>query len=201
MESEVRHYQLDLFRSLKTTEVPVRIQGKARRRVYAEPFDKSAVHEGYLKFINKPWRLVWLDEGRPELFPYKSTNACDGICRIERLELGDGVMLFVCEDIDENPGQSTTNTIESIAFQLCKRFRVKPEKLILIQYYPGSKTMNVEWQLVHFSKRSLRAGFAGPSWHPIAEADWRRLGYSPRKRPIRGMNRSSLLKANRQPRS
>ncbi len=193
LESEVRHYQQELFHCLKTTNVPVQIRARITRTVKRDRANKPMDRKGYLNFMNKPWRLVWLDEGRPELFAYKAMNTCDGICRIERCELDDGRVLFICEDIDENPGQSTTNTIESIALQLCKRFRVNPEQLVLIQHYPASIIMKEEWHMVRFSQRSLRTGFSDPTWHPMKEGDWRRLGYKPRKRSIRGMNRSSLL--------
>ncbi len=194
LESEVRQYQDQLFRSLKTTKVPVRIRAKIARTNKRHRAKKSTNQQHYLKFMNRPWRLTWLDEGRPELFAYKAMSTCDGICRIERSELHDGRVLFVCEDLDENPGQSTTNTIESIAFQLCKRFGVDPEKLVLLEHCPASEITKDEWLMVRFSERNLRTGFSDPTWHPMEEGDWRRLGYKPRKRPTRGMNRSSLLK-------
>jgi len=194
LESEVRHYQSEMFHALKTTRIQPEIRTKRITTKGSRKHTKTSIRESYLKFMNKPWRLVWLDEGRPELFAYKSMNRCDGICRIERCELEDGFVLFICEDLDENPGQSTTNTIESIAFQLCKRFRVKPDKLILIQHHPLSLIPKGEWLMVDFSERSPRNGFSDPRWRPMEEKDWVRLGYRPRERPIHGMNRSSLLR-------
>jgi hypothetical protein len=171
-----------------------RQQIKKKNKNIISDIDKSSERPFYLSRINKPWRLTWLDEERPELFAYKAMNGCDGICRVEQCGLDNGYTLFICEDIEENPGKSTTNSIESIAFQLCKRFKVKPEKLILVEHYRESSISKESWLMVEFSERNMKSGFAGPTWRPMEIADWNRLGYEPRKRPIFGFDRSSMLK-------
>lgn len=193
LESEVRHYRDKLYRTLKTTKFPDQIRAKTAT-MHKQQEKKTLDKPLYLKSINKPWRLAWLDDGIPELFAYKAINGVDGICRIERFKLNDDRVLFVCEEIDDNPGQNIPNSVESIAFQLCKRFDVKPEKLVLLEHFPTSRRHKELWHLVEFSQRDLRLGFKYPTWHAIEKKDWLRLGYKPIKKPARGMDRTSLLK-------
>lgn len=117
----------------------------------------------------------------PQLFAYKAPGF-DGICRIERVNLPNERVVIICEQIDGNPGQSITNAIEHIAFQLCEQFEINPQKLILIEHYDTWFCNEDEWNLVEFENKPPDSAFENPIWHPITEKDWLELGIHPRQK-------------------
>jgi hypothetical protein len=133
-------------------------------------------------FVFSPWSLVWPEDGRPELFAYKAPNGFDGICRIERIPQPDGRVVIVCEEIDENPGNSITNCIESLALQICVQFDIEPKRLVLIEHYLTDYAEDQDWELVTFETMPPDKVFEGPNWRPMSREDWRSLGLRPRKR-------------------
>lgn len=128
------------------------------------------------KWLDEPWQLWTPMEGATKLFAYKSPNRCDGICRIECIELVDGRTVIVCEEIDGNPGMSVTNAIEYVALQVCEQYRIDPHKLVWIEHYDTSFAKELEWDLVTFEKIPPKGIFDGPNWKPMTATDWEALG-------------------------
>lgn len=188
---EVEEYRRRLYEELGTTDTPSPTIEIARDssdslNVNTNKLKQIAKQfEGKPDFIYKPWKLLWLNEMEPQLFAYKSSNRFDGICRIERINLSDDYVVIICEQIDGNPGQSITNAVEHIAFQLCDQFNINPHKLILIEHYDTWFCDEDEWNLVKFEKIPPDSAFENPTWHPMTKEDWRKLGFRPRQRRVK----------------
>ena len=187
---EVRHYRNRLYKALKTKDTPApRVNGSIKlfeEEEWKEPLAGK-------QFLREPWHFKIFEEGSPQLFAYKSPNGFDGVCRIERVDLNDGRVVVICEEVDDNPGMSITNAIEYVALQLCDQFRIEPEQLVLIEHYDTWFAREREWNLVEFQQRSMMEGFKEPSWHPLSSADWAILGMKPRLRRKRTGQPESLL--------
>src|SRR2546426_251164 len=91
-----------------------------------------------------------------------------------------GRVAVICSQINHNPGQSVTNAVEEIAFQVCDRFEIDPAKLIWIEHYPRTPYIRAEWLLVTFRGRPPQSMFSGPSWKRMTREDWQTLGLRPR---------------------
>jgi ribosomal protein L36 len=138
---------------------------------------------GTLDYLLTPWKLITWHDVRRFLFAYKASNRCDGICEVERLFLRDGRVAVICKQIPENPGNSVTNCIEQIAFQVCDRFKIDPCNLVLIDHYPTPKDFrDSDWSLVSFQRCPPDSMFEGPSWRRMNPDDWRDLGLRPRRK-------------------
>ncbi|MGC2236176.1 MAG: hypothetical protein WA584_08445 [Pyrinomonadaceae bacterium] len=185
---EVEEYRRRLYEELDTTNTPSPTTKIVRESNDSLTEDTNRLKQiaqksnGKLDFIYKPWKLRVLDEMEPQLFAYKSANRFDGICRIERINLSNDYIVVICEQIDGNPGQSVTNAIEYIAFQLCDQFNINPQKLILIEHYDTWFCNENEWNLVRFEKMPPDFAFENPTWQPITKEDWQKLGFQPRRR-------------------
>lgn len=181
--SEVREYRDRLYNEFNSRHV-----------VNEELFDESSFlenidsdrdlspifsNENY-PYLLKPWKSLFPSETDPELFAFKSPNKFDGICRIEKISLESEQVVVICEDVEENPGISVTNAIESIALQLCKHYKVEPLNLILIQHHHKSFIGEEEWLLVKFDNKSPNSFFEGPTWISMKVEDWEALGLLPR---------------------
>lgn len=89
-----------------------------------------------LKFTRNPWRYpLWQVANEPELFAYKAGNRADGVCLIERIDLPDGRIVISCIAVTGNPGNSITNCVEELCFQVCERFEIPAEKLVWLEHY------------------------------------------------------------------
>ena len=185
--NEVAEYRDRLYQALVTTDTPspapetgyrLRTSSKLAR----ELSDVIGRAKDRMDFLHRPWKLTWQIEEKPMLFAYKSPGRFDGICQIERVNLRDGRVAVICEQIDGNPGRSVTNTIEYIAFQLCEQFNINPEQLVLIEHYDTWYCNEDEWNLVSFGKEPPESNFEEPQWRPMVEEDWRSLGFRPRYR-------------------
>ncbi|MDB6027891.1 MAG: hypothetical protein JWM68_4114, partial [Verrucomicrobiales bacterium] len=109
--------------------------------------------QGQLDWLLSPWKLVPWHEVNHFLFPYKASNRCDGICGVERHILSDGRVVVICKKLPQGHGQSVTNSIEELAFQVCDQFKIAPRKLVLIDYYPGRMRHGSDYTLVSFQLR------------------------------------------------
>ncbi len=142
-----------------------------------------------LDYLTRPWRNLLPAEIGVKLFAFKSPNRFDGICRIERINLLDERVVIICEQVEDNPGNSITNAVEAIAFQVCQQYRIDPQKLVWIEHYPYSSHDDSEWDLVSFEKKPLGSFFEGPRWKRMEEADWIDLGFRPKRN--RSQNRKT----------
>ncbi|MDB5871802.1 MAG: hypothetical protein JWQ07_1244 [Ramlibacter sp.] len=131
-------------------------------------------------FTGNAWRYpLWQVANQPDLFAYKASNGADGICLLERVDLPDGRIVIACISIVGNPGQSITNAVEEICFQVCERFEIPPEHLIWLEHYenlPGYE----EWSWVTFEQLPPASLFRNPTWRTMTPALWRQLGLKPR---------------------
>ena len=150
------------------------------RHLPQELKDVLSKEKPQLDWILAPWDLAAHDDVRSFLFPYKASNHADGVCQVERYCLRDGRVAVICRQLPNNPGQSVSNSIEEIAFQICAQFQIPAADLVLIDYYPNRSSRGSNYTLVAFQQRPPEGMFAGPSWKEMTELDWRSLGLRPR---------------------
>lgn len=191
MQSELRQYRdrlYDRYRDWPQSEPPSKL-----------PADQSPSRDLFAKFRRDrdlaatPWRFpLWQTANEPELFAYKATNGADGICLIERVDLPDGRIVVAAIAVSGNPGNSITNCVESLCFQVCERFKIPASRLVWLEhydYYGG------EWNMVTFAKSPTRR-FAEPTWTVMTPSLWKELRLRPKKRLLRKDNdyQSKLVK-------
>ena len=209
-----------LFGHIADTEIPQDLKGKKYldfrdRKKYAGNLEDIAklfepnigenqkslrkLAKKDMEFIFKPWRILWSEEEKPELFAYKSPNRFDGVCRIERINLPDGRIVIMCEEVNENPGKSITNCIEYLALQVCEQYDIDPKQLVLLTHHDTWYSADNEWMLVNFARIPPENSFQEPSWQEMTEADWRSLGFRPRKRRVKNRPVSGVIWYRRKP--
>lgn len=151
--------------------LPDASQYETLRRRFPEEFEYS----------DKAWRFpLWQVADEPELFAYKASNRIDGICLIERIDLPDGRIVVVCIAVSGNPGNSITNSVETLCLQVCARFDIPPNKLVWIEHYDFFKPQ--EWKLVTFGKIPPEYLFEDPTWTAITPVIWKSLGLRPKRK-------------------
>lgn len=190
-EKEVTHYRDELYKIFPSPNLDSNNEIKGQKQIAEKHLTKTRSTK--LQFLDNPWMLKILDKNLPSLYAFKNQRGFDGICRIERIDLEDGRVLFICEDIDENPGVSSENSIEYIALQLCENFQIDPSVLLLIQHFRITNLNNNKWYFVEFKKQDIEEGFLDPGWKTMTTEDWEELGYRPRSRPRFGYRKTSLL--------
>jgi hypothetical protein len=134
-----------------------------------------------LCFVSKPWRFpLWQSADEPEFFAYKAPNRIDGVCLIERIDLPDGRIVVICIATAGNPGNSITNCVEALCFQVCSRFDIPSDRLVWIEHYDYDEP--AEWRLVTFAKSPANQPFLDPTWTTMSAEMWRDLRLRPKKR-------------------
>lgn len=134
-----------------------------------------------LDFTSTPWRYpLWQVANEPEYFAYKSSNRADGVCLIERIDLPDGRIIVACIETAGNPGQSITNCVEELCFQVCERFEIPADRLVWLEHYDYEK--NQEWSMLTFEQMPPQGPFADPKWIEMTPELWRELRLQPKKK-------------------
>lgn len=183
LPEEVRRYRDQLYAKYKTGifgKHPVvelaPLAELSQYKVLQKKFDDK------LGFLSKPWRYpLWQVANEPQLFAYKSGNRCDGICLIERIDLPDERIVIVCIQPAGNPGNSITNNVEFICFQVCARFDISAERLVWLEHYDYDKRK--EWTRVTFRRTPPLYLFEEPEWTPMTPTMWRDLRLRPKRKP------------------
>lgn len=148
-----------------------------------------------LDFTTAPWRFpLWQVANEPEFFAYKAGNRADGVCLIERINIPDGRVVVACIQFAGNPGQSITNCVEELCFQVCERFEIPADRLVWLEHYDYYHWD--DWSRVAFGQRPPHGPFADPKWVDMTPELWRDLRLKPRKklRSERNDFRSKLTK-------
>jgi hypothetical protein len=134
-----------------------------------------------LDFTLAPWRfLLWQVANQPEFFAYKARNRADGVCLIERVDLPDGRVVIACVETAGNPGNSITNCVEELCFQVCERFEIPAHRLVWLEHYDYDR--EGEWNMVTFGQKPPRGPFADPKWIQMTPELWQQLQLKPIKR-------------------
>jgi hypothetical protein len=132
-----------------------------------------------LEYLYAPWRYpLWQVANQPELFAYKARNRKDGICLVERIDLPDGRIVMAIIQIAGNPGNSITNTVETICYQLCERFELSPDRVVWLEHYDDY--VDDEWCMVTFRREPPDRPFEDPSWEPMTPEMWKDLRLKPK---------------------
>ncbi len=135
-----------------------------------------------LGFTSEPWRYaLWQVGNQPEFFAYKAGNKSDGVCLIERIDLPDGRIVVACIQTAGNPGNSITNCVEELCFQVCERFEIPASRLIWLEHYDQS---DGQWSWVTFQNGPPNGPFENPKWVRMTPALWRQLKLKPKKKLI-----------------
>lgn len=154
-------------------ELPRTSQYQELRRQFSKELD----------FISRPWRFsLWQTANEPEFFAYKATNGCDGVCLIERIDIPDGRIVIACIQTVGNPGNSITNCVEYLCFQVCDRFGIPSNRLVWLEHYDYDGLDDDEWRRVTFKQRPPQYPFGDPIWEPMTPDMWKELRLRPKKR-------------------
>lgn len=130
-------------------------------------------------FTREAWRFpLWQVADEPELFAYKAGNRADGVCLIERINLPDGRIVIACIQPIGSPGNSITNCVEELCFQVCERFSIPPRRLVWLEHY---EQYDEEWSMVTFKRVPPDAAFEGPEWTEMTSQLWQGLRPRPKK--------------------
>lgn len=144
-------------------------------------------------FTQTPWHFaLWQSADEPEFFAYKAGNHADGVCLIERIDLPDGRIVIACIQTAGNPGNSITNCVEELCFQVCERFEIPANRLVWLEHYDYWD----EWSMVTFGQIPPQGPFADPKWVDMTPELWRDLRLRPKRkmRSRRGDFYSKLTK-------
>jgi hypothetical protein len=134
-----------------------------------------------LKYTSEPWRSpLWQIANEPEFFAYKAGNGADGICLVERIDIPDGRIVVICIETAGNPGNSITNCVEELCFQVSERFEIPPASLVWIEHYDDDELD--EWRMVTFERRPPNDPFEYPQWTTMTPSLWHDLYLRPKKK-------------------
>jgi hypothetical protein len=138
-------------------------------------------HPEELTFTRDPWRFpLWQVANEPEFFAYKAGNRADGVCLIERVNIPDGRIVIACTEYAGNPGQSITNSVEELCFQVCERFEIPADRLVWLEHY-DDEDWN-KWRMVTFGTKPPHGVFGQPKWVDMTPEMWRGLRLKPRRK-------------------
>jgi hypothetical protein len=136
-----------------------------------------------LGFISSPWRYpLWQVANKPDYFAYKAGNRSDGVCLIERIDLPDERIVIACIETAGNSGNSITNCVEELCFQVCERFEIPADRLMWLEHYDYDEDQ--EWRMVTFSQMPPQRPFENPKWITMTPELWKALRLRPKKRLI-----------------
>ncbi len=115
---------------------------------------------------------------------------------IERIPLEDGRVVVACISVPGNPGNSITNTVETICEQVCLQFEIEPDDIVWLENYEYINP--TEWLRVTFG-RMPPDRWGDPEWTEMNQSMWDDLGLRPvaRLRSSHGELVSKLRKARR----
>ena len=137
-----------------------------------------------LAFTRDTWRFpLWQIANEPELFAFKAGNRADGVCLIERIDLPDDRIVIACMQVGGNPGNSITNCVEELCFQVCERFDIPGDRLVWLEHYDYGDTE--EWDWVTFDRQPPNHLFEKPKWTEMTPEMWSNLRLRPKKRLVR----------------
>lgn len=144
---------------------------------------KSRFHRE-LEFTSRAWRYpLWQIANEPEFFAFKASNRADGVCLIERIDLPDDRIVIACMQVGGNPGNSITNCVEELCFQVCERFEIPADRLVWLEHYDYGE--DGEWDRVTFAKQPPKYLFEEPKWTEMTPDMWAELRLKPRKKLVR----------------
>lgn len=133
------------------------------------------------RLLDRQWNFpLWQTADQMEMFAYKATNNCDSVCLIERIDLPDGRIAIACVQAPGSSGNSITNCVEELCFQVCERFKIPPKRLVWLEGYP--QYPNDSWNLVEFAQRPPDGMFDKPTWTELTPDRWRALRLRPRRK-------------------
>jgi hypothetical protein len=186
-EGEVREYRNRLYskngESMSPKEAAVLAQPEEISDS-EEPSEYEGVRARFgdeLDFTRKPWRYpLWQVANEPELFSYKAGNRADGVCLIERINLPDGRVVVCCIAAVGNPGNSITNCVEELCFQVCERFEIPSDQLVWLEHYDYDDDQ--VWNMVQFKRMPPDRPFEDPQWIRMTPEMWNDLRLKPKKR-------------------
>jgi len=167
---EVREYRDKLYERHKfPAKQKILADTKSAETIELPPLPPISEYEKLRKrfpselgFISIPWRYgLWQVANVPEFFAYKAGNRSDGVCLIERVDLPDGRIVIACIQAAGNPGNSITNCVEELCFQVCERFEIPADRLVWLEHYDY---FDNEWSMVTFAEMPPHRPFVNPKW-------------------------------------
>jgi len=192
---EVKEYRERLYERKQLAHARQRIESElSQGREEEEPeseeqrlrdeYRKIRISDPNLDYLSEPWRYaLWQVGNKPEYFAYKAGNRCDGVCLIERIDLPDGRIVIACIETAGNPGNSITNCVEELCFQICERFELSADRVVWLQHYDCYDDQ--EWMMVKFARIPPRGPFAEPSWIKMNAELWKGLWLKPKRKLTR----------------
>jgi hypothetical protein len=107
------------------------------------------------------------------------------VCDMDVEALGDGRVVVICTEREDNPGTCVTHSVAFLARTVCRYWDLHPAQLVWIEHNPargeGAGYLRATWELVTFRWDGRSAGvpnFSHPAWRPMGYVDWWELGLS-----------------------
>ncbi len=99
-----------------------------------------------------------------------------------------------------NPGNSISNTVESICHQLCERFELTAHRVVWLEHYDEYEWD--DWTIVTFRREAPERPFEDPTWEKVTAEMWKDLRLRPKRKLTHrhGTYQSKLIKRFRWPR-
>jgi hypothetical protein len=104
---------------------------------------------------------------------YAGFHGCASVCRLRVYRAGHEVTV-IAADVPENRGTSITNACETLAADVCRRFRISVHCLTWFEYRPAGTdprtglTTTEEYALVTFGRRDGR--LCDPGWSSVPKS-------------------------------
>lgn len=111
-----------------------------------------------------------------ELLPFRN----DSVCRVTIYRREELPAIVICEELEENPGQSVSNAWEIVAETICRKYRLPMEGTVWIEHNEAQVELAVEhapWQLITFRPKPGER-YWDVKWRNMTDEDWAELGMS-----------------------
>jgi hypothetical protein len=119
-----------------------------------------------------------------ELMPFAGLNGQESVCRVEVVPLKDGRHAVICEELDDNPGASVSDSWEAVVAKVGKKYGVPATGTVWIEHnaepFEAAGQVMGRWQVVTFKPPRPDEQRGRAEWRNMTDDDWHELGLAPR---------------------
>lgn len=108
-----------------------------------------------------------------EMYHFTGEWGVPSLCGLKVVHKKETAIILVTEFYDVNPGTSITNWNTHLAKEICKKFRIDPNKIIFIEHTPKTSSTLSFYQET-FDRVSFTydgESFTNPKWERISKEE------------------------------